>query len=145
MLTKLQSKLYIQTHFIKGSHYWFIVDSSDICWSCHIIRARAVCCIKCRLSISQLKSCSQDSFPAGLRSSVVPLHPVDLRSTQACQTEYTLIAPDWKQQIFVQLLDITEANKLCNQFTILNQHKMLGWTLLNKTACHYNGMQLQKM
>lgn len=72
-----------------------------------------VCCVPGRPSISQLKSCSQDSFPAGLRSSVVPLHPADLRSAHACQTEYTLIAPDWEQQIFLELLDITGANKHC--------------------------------
>lgn len=72
----------------------------DVCLSRHLVCARALCCIKRRLSISQLKSCSQDSFPAGLRSSVVPLHPVDFRSTQACQTEYTLIAPDWDSRYF---------------------------------------------
>lgn len=58
------------------------------------------CCIKRRASISQLMSCSQDSFPAGLRSSVVPLHPVDFRGTRACQTEYTLIASDWHSRYF---------------------------------------------
>lgn len=78
-----------------------------------IVHAQTVCCITGGLSISQLKNCSQDSFPAGLRSSVVPLHPEELRSTHACQTEYTLIPPDWEQQIFLELLDITEANKHC--------------------------------
>lgn len=49
------------------------------------------------------------------------------------------------QQIFLQLLDITEANKHGNQFTILNQHKMLRWTHLNRTNYHYDGVQLQEM
>lgn len=56
--------------------------------------------IVCRLSISQLRSCLQDSFPAGLTSSVDPFHPMDFRSTQACQTEYTLIALDWGRRNF---------------------------------------------
>ena len=123
---------------------YLVLISSFQLPSHRFICACTVYCIKCRLSISQLKSCSQDSFPAGLRSSVVPLHPVDFRSTDACQTEYTPDCSGLGQKIFLQLLDITGANKHSNQFAILNQHKMLRWTDLNRTNYHYDGVQLQE-
>lgn len=78
----------------------FVSIDFRFCLSRRFIWPHTVCCIKYRLSISQLKSFSQDSFPAGLKSSVVPLHPVDFRSTHACQTEYTLITPDWNSSYF---------------------------------------------
>lgn len=49
------------------------------------------------------------------------------------------------QQIFLQLLDITLANKHGNQFTISNQQKMVRWTHLTRTNYHYDGVQLQEM
>ena len=74
---------------------------------------------------------TEDTFPAGLQIRELcgsppppPLGPVDFRSTDACQTEYTPDYPgrDWgKRQIFLQLLDITGANKQGNEFSILNQ------------------------
>lgn len=104
-----------------------------LAFSCRPCFGRLVGCIAGRLSISQLKNCSQDSFPAGLRSSVVPLHPEELRSTHACQTEYTLIAPDWEQQIFLELLDITEANKHCKAM-LLSQINRKSWDGLLSAA-----------
>lgn len=97
--TKLQCWSTLQS---KGS-FKHLVFASTFCSLPHYSRRARTCRgIGCRLSISQLRSCLQDSFPAGLTSSGAPFHPVDFRSTRACQTEYTLIALDrnfWSRYI----------------------------------------------